>query len=100
MSQRLWLSLWALFWSAAAWNTGARAQTRLEFHLLPAVSTGPPDPAFSPDGGWIAFSMRGDIWKVPATGGDALALTQVEVEFQLLDGISVGHAGILPDRYQ
>src|SRR4029079_5550018 len=28
-----------------------------------------------PDGKWIAFSMRGDIWKVPADGGEAIALT-------------------------
>jgi len=50
--------------------------TRVEFHLLPPVSTGPMDPAWSPDGHWIAFSMRGDIWKVPAEGGEAIALTQ------------------------
>ncbi|MCZ6915861.1 MAG: CehA/McbA family metallohydrolase [Gemmatimonadetes bacterium] len=48
---------------------------RVENHLLPAVSTGPLDPAFSPDGAWIAFSARGDVWKVPAGGGVAEALT-------------------------
>lgn len=48
---------------------------REERHLFPAVSSGPLDPAWSPDGRWIAFSMRGDIWKVPVEGGEAIALT-------------------------
>jgi TolB protein len=48
---------------------------REERHLFPAVSSGPLDPTWSPDGRWIAFSMRGDIWKIPAEGGEAIALT-------------------------
>ena len=48
---------------------------RIDRHMLPAVSTGPLDPAWSQDGRWIAFSMRGDIWKIPADGGEAIALT-------------------------
>jgi len=49
---------------------------RVERHMLPGVTTGPVDPAWSPDGRWLAFSMRGDIWKVPVDGGTAVALTR------------------------
>lgn len=48
---------------------------REERHMLPSVSSGPLNPAWSPDGRWIAFSMRGDIWKIPAGGGEAIAIT-------------------------
>ncbi len=49
---------------------------RIERHLFPEVTTGPAEPTWSPDGQWLAFSMQGDIWKVPASGGEAVALTQ------------------------
>jgi TolB protein len=49
---------------------------REERHMFPSVSSGPLDPSWSPDGKWLAFSMRGDIWKIPAAGGEAVALTQ------------------------
>lgn len=32
-------------------------------------------PALSPDGKWIAFGYKGHIFKVPSTGGNAIALT-------------------------
>ena len=32
-------------------------------------------PAISPDGKWIAFEYKSNIFKVPATGGDAIPLT-------------------------
>lgn len=32
-------------------------------------------PAISPDGHWIAFEYKGDIFKVPAAGGEAIPLT-------------------------
>ena len=51
-------------------------QTRVDFHLLPAVSTGPLDPDWSPDGRFLVYAARGDIWKVAVEGGKAIALTQ------------------------
>ncbi|MFT7319333.1 CehA/McbA family metallohydrolase [Congregibacter sp.] len=53
-----------------------RAQSRVDFHLLPAISTGPLDPDWSPDSSQLAFAMRGDLWVIPASGGTARARTQ------------------------
>ena len=69
------VSLWTL--AVSATMCGALlGQTRVAFHLLPAVSTGPLSPSWSPDGRSLAFSMRGDIWTIPAEGGEAVALTE------------------------
>ncbi len=54
----------------------ATAQSRIDFHLLPAVSTGPLDPDWSPDAARLAFAMRGDVWVMPVAGGTAKALTR------------------------
>lgn len=37
-------------------------------------------PAISPDGSAIVFSYKGDLWKVPATGGKATPLTLHEAQ--------------------
>ena len=43
--------------------------------------------AISPDGNTVAFVYQGDIWLVPATGGEAVQLTTTE-------GVAI-HAGSL-----
>lgn len=49
---------------------------RTEVHMLPAVSTGPMDPTWSPDSSRLAFAMRGDLWVMDAHGGAAQAITR------------------------
>jgi Tol biopolymer transport system component/C-terminal processing protease CtpA/Prc len=57
---------WALVAFVAVATAGvAHAQTALWLRA----------PAISPDGRTVAFSYRGDIWSVPATGGTATPLT-------------------------
>ncbi|MBL8011604.1 MAG: PD40 domain-containing protein, partial [Flavobacteriales bacterium] len=53
--------------------------------LLPALVRAQQDTArwlrnaaISPDGRTIAFCYQGDIWRVPAEGGDAVPLTTNE----------------------
>lgn len=57
-------------------SSEAPGQTRVDFHLLPAVSTGPLDPDWSPDNRFLVYAARGDIWKVAVEGGEAVALTE------------------------
>ena len=53
--------------------------TLLSIALLPALAQTQPrwimQPALSPDGKWIAFSYKGNIFKVASTGGPAIPLT-------------------------
>src|SRR5688572_19361531 len=57
-------------------------------------------PSISPDGRTLLFEYKGDIWSVPATGGNAIPLTLSEsYEFAPVwshDGKSVAFAS---DRY-
>ncbi len=50
--------------------------TRVENHMLPAVTSGPLDPAWHPDGTTLAYSMRGDIWIQDLGSGEARAVTR------------------------
>lgn len=50
--------------------------TRVENHMLPAVTSGPLDPAWHPDGASLAYSMRGDIWIQRLASDEARAVTR------------------------
>lgn len=63
--------------------SSARAQvpryglaTRVENHMLPAVTSGPLDPAWHPEGASLAYSMRGDIWIQGLQSDEARAVTR------------------------
>lgn len=50
--------------------------TRVENHMLPAVTTTPLDPDWHPDNATLAYSMRGDIWVQRADSDQARAVTR------------------------
>ncbi len=50
--------------------------TRVELHMLPAVTSGPLDPSWHPDGSKLAYSMRGDIWIQAVDSDRAQAITK------------------------
>ena len=55
---------------------GGSGKMYMESYFPPPVHGGPPTyPAWSPDGGSIAFAYQGRIWAVPAEGGVARQLT-------------------------
>lgn len=47
-------------------NTGIAGAADIDLPRLPAAS---------PDGSWVSFTWRGDLWKAPAAGGSAIRLT-------------------------
>lgn len=47
----------------------------LECTYLPSVTSGPSSVAVSPCGSWLAFSMAGSLWLMPAEGGRARQVT-------------------------
>lgn len=65
-----------LIWALAIVCAGAFAGTTvpLSGQSSPAVQFSFAEPGISPDGREIAFVSGGDIWSVPATGGDARLL--------------------------
>ena len=50
--------------------------TRVELHMLPAVTSTPLDPSWHPDGSALAYSMRGDIWIQTLGTENAQAITR------------------------
>jgi len=74
---RLVVVAWMLAASAAAGQIPRYGlSTRVELHMLPAVTSGPLDPAWHPDGSALAYSMRGDIWIQDLGKDEARAITQ------------------------
>ncbi len=80
-----------VLFSCLLFSIGANAQDDPEWMRSPAIS---------PDGTEIVFTYQGDLYKVPATGGDALQLTFHEAHDHMAvwsrDGTKLAFAS---DRY-
>ncbi|HVS03081.1 MAG TPA: protein kinase, partial [Thermoanaerobaculia bacterium] len=64
----------------AAGDEGSRLFVRSFAELSPALvagSSGASSPFWSPDGRWLAFFARGQLWKVPAAGGTPSSICPV-----------------------
>jgi tricorn protease len=76
------------------------AITSPALHLLSQTPSWLRYPSISPDGKTIVFTYKGDLYRVPATGGNAVALTQHEAhDFMPVwskDGKSIAFSS---DRY-
>ena len=72
----LWFASLALAPAVTAQLPRYGLSTRVENHMMPAVTSGPLDPAWHPDGSALAYSMRGDIWVQRLASDEARAVTQ------------------------
>ncbi len=71
-------SVWPLSaqWRNRYQHIGQSHHVYVEGYDFPTYSTGPTDPAVSPDGRRLVFSARGYLWTMSADGGEAERITK------------------------
>jgi len=62
----------------AGFGIGIHRSQPSPLHEVESAAWGAMDPTWSPDGSWLAFTLFGSIWRVPAAGGTAEQLTITE----------------------